>query len=384
MMREECMQTTFVVTLACIFLSFSFARASWIYLGVSSNGQRPTVAADTAADLMQPAGDAPENPEDALRNSARVVCSNLPGLVAHQVEVCQQFPDTIKSVSEGARRGIRECQYQFRHERWNCSTREDDYSVFGQMLLSRGSKETAFIYAVTSAGVVHSITQACSSGALNECSCDLSKQGRATPEGWKWGGCSDNLKFGIQFSRRFVDATEKSKPWESKSVRSLMNLHNNEAGRQAIAHLMRMQCRCHGVSGSCELKTCWKNVPSFTEVGDYLKRKYQKSVQVALKSRKRLRRKSGRRFSVSKGELVHLRKSPDYCENDPEKGILGTSGRLCNKTSDGPDRCSILCCGRGFNTKVVKKVERCQCKFIWCCYVKCKPCITRTDIHTCK
>ena len=34
--------------------------------------------------------------------------------------------------------------------------------------------------------------------------------------------------------------------------------------------------------------------------------------------------------------------------------------------------------------QVVKKVERCQCKFIWCCYVKCKPCITRTDIHTCK
>src|SRR5690348_15645024 len=52
-----------------------------------------------------------------------------------------------------------------------------------------GSKETAFIYAVTSAGVVHAITQACSSGSLNECSCDLSKQGRSTPEGWKWGGC---------------------------------------------------------------------------------------------------------------------------------------------------------------------------------------------------
>ncbi|ODN05276.1 Protein Wnt-16 [Orchesella cincta] len=248
----------------------------------------------------------------------------------------------------------------------------------------RGSRETAFIYAVTSAGVVHAITQACSSGALNECSCDLSKQGRTTPEGWKWGGCSDNLKFGVQFSRKFVDAPEKSKQWESKNVRSLMNLHNNEAGRQAVSHLMRMQCRCHGVSGSCELKTCWKNVPTFSQVGDYLKKKYQKSVQVPVKQQKRLRRKSGRKFPVGKQELVHIRKSPDYCESDTEKGILGTTGRLCNKTSDGPDRCSILCCGRGFNTKVVKKVERCQCKFIWCCYVKCKPCITRTDIHTCK
>jgi len=65
-----------------------------------------------------------------------------------------------------------------------------------------------------------------------------------------------------------------------------------------------------------------------------------------------LRRRSGGKFSVGKGELVHLRKSPDYCEHDPKRGILGTSGRVCNKTSDGPDRCSVLCCDRGFNTKV--------------------------------
>lgn len=49
---------------------------------------------------------------------------------------------------------------------------------------------------------------------------------------------------------------------------------------QVVASLMRMQCRCHGVSGSCELKTCWKTMPSFTEVGDTLKRKYQQAVQV--------------------------------------------------------------------------------------------------------
>lgn len=51
-----------------------------------------------------------------------------------------------------------------------------------------GSKETAFIYAITSAGVVYSITNACSSGHLTECSCDSRQLGN-TPEGWKWGGC---------------------------------------------------------------------------------------------------------------------------------------------------------------------------------------------------
>lgn len=52
-----------------------------------------------------------------------------------------------------------------------------------------GSKEAAFIYAVTSAGVVHAVTQGCSAGDLAECSCDTSSHGKNTPEGWKWGGC---------------------------------------------------------------------------------------------------------------------------------------------------------------------------------------------------
>lgn len=52
-----------------------------------------------------------------------------------------------------------------------------------------GSKETAFIYAITSAGVVYSITNACSLGKLTECSCDSMQHGQTTPEGWKWGGC---------------------------------------------------------------------------------------------------------------------------------------------------------------------------------------------------
>jgi hypothetical protein len=50
---------------------------------------------------------------------------------------------------------------------------------------------------------------------------------------------------------------------------------------QAIAKLMLLKCRCHGISGSCELKTCWRSLPPFAEIGKYLKEKYDKSaVQV--------------------------------------------------------------------------------------------------------
>ncbi|XP_042883869.1 protein Wnt-16-like [Penaeus japonicus] len=343
---------------------------------------------------LLPQGD--QEVQNVSTSSAVSICQHLPGLVQQQVAVCQSNPDTIKSVSAGARRGINECQYQFRNERWNCTTGVDLDVPFGYTL-KRGSKETAFIYAVTSAGVVHAVTQACSSGNLTDCSCDMSKQGLSTPEGWKWGGCSDNLRFGIQFARQFVDAPEKERHKKFKRVRNLMNLHNNEAGREAISRLMKMQCRCHGVSGSCELKTCWRSIPTFSAVGDYLKDKYNGARQYKRKKRSRSSRRRdrsrgrrkrrsrrNRRFPVGKDELVHIHKSPNYCVKDPKKGILGTQGRYCNKTSRGADSCDLLCCGRGYNTQVVRYVERCHCKFVWCCYVKCKTCVTNVDVHTCK
>ena len=94
-----------------------------------------------------------------------------------------------------------------------------------------GTRETAFIYAVTSAGVVHAVTASCSAGNLTDCTCDMTRQGLTSEKGWKWGGCSDNIDYGIWFARTFVDAPEKLKHATSKDVRALMNLHNNEVGR---------------------------------------------------------------------------------------------------------------------------------------------------------
>lgn len=49
-------------------------------------------------------------------------------------------------------------------------------------------------------------------------------------EGWKWAGCSDDIDFGIEFSKTFVDARERGRKGEDPS-RIFMNLHNNNAGR---------------------------------------------------------------------------------------------------------------------------------------------------------
>lgn len=303
-------------------------------------------------------------------------------------DLCKRKPSLLPAIKEGARIGIHECQSQFKHERWNCSI-TSDYSVFGFELTS-GTKENAFIQAVMAAALVHAVTRACSAGNLTECSCDRSLQaGGSADEGWHWGGCSDHLHYGTAISRRFVDTSAQPTDGEleaDREARAVMTLHNNEAGRQAVSKLMSVNCRCHGVSGSCAVKTCWKTMSSFDKIGQFLKEKYEHSVQILDKSKKKVRRKDKeqRKVPVKKDDLVHIKKSPNYCVEDKKLGIHGTRGRQCNRTSPAADGCNLLCCGRGYNTHVVRHVERCDCKFIWCCYVRCRRCETMTDVHTCK
>lgn len=122
-----------------------------------------------------------------------------------------------------------------------------------------GCRETAFIYAITSAALTHSVSRACSSGTVYTCSCGQrneltrsqrrqrarrrrrrrqrptspaptgARPGPAGPPGatdWQWGGCSDNAAFGYRFSRDFIDVNERG-----RDLRCAANLHNNEAGR---------------------------------------------------------------------------------------------------------------------------------------------------------
>lgn len=77
--------------------------------------------------------------------------------------------------------------------------------------------------------MVYAITRACSQGELKICNCDGHKRGqhRDSEGSFDWGGCSDNIDYGIKFARKFIDAQEKM----VKDARAVMNLHNNQCGR---------------------------------------------------------------------------------------------------------------------------------------------------------
>ena len=72
------------------------------------------------------------------------------------------------------------------------------------------------------------ITQSCSRGNVSDCGCDRRKKVTRLPDmDWKWGGCSVDVRYGTRLAKKFIDSREME-----GDARSLMNLHNNQAGRK--------------------------------------------------------------------------------------------------------------------------------------------------------
>ena len=102
---------------------------------------------------------------------------------------------------------------------------------------------------------------------------------------------------------------------------------------QAVKESMGTECKCHGVSGSCTMKTCWTTLPPFRKVGDFVMKKYYRARYVSpMTGRRRpmfltLRRSKRAHKKPRRSDLVFLQKSPNYCETDFSTGSPGTRGR---------------------------------------------------------
>ena len=147
---------------------------------------------------------------------------------------------------------------------------------------------------------------------------------------------------------------------------------------------MRTVCKCHGMSGSCTVKTCWRMLPLFSEVGLKLKEKFDGASKVIATNDGKGFIPEGASIKVpGKGDLVYSEESPDFCEANKATGSLGTKGRECNATSKGVDGCELLCCGRGYQTIQISEKINCHCRFHWCCEVVCDICTIKRTANTC-
>lgn len=333
-----------------------------------------------------------------------LICKKTRRLKGRVAEICRNEPALLKEITKGVQLGTKECQFQFRNRRWNCTTARRSL----KKVLMRDTRESSFVNAIMAAGVTYSVTRACTMGDLIECSCDKSikgfgrnmgsdrrivaryvtggarlgqESGNAQEGNWEWGGCGDNVNYGYKKSKAFMDS-----PYRKRSdIKTLVKLHNNDAGRLSVKHLMYTECKCHGLSGSCTLRTCWRKMPAFRDVGNRLKERFDGAAKVIPSN-------DGHHFipegstikPPSRTDLVYSEESPDFCKPNRKTGSLGTQGRECNATSPGVEGCELLCCGRGYDTRTVREKVNCKCRFRWCCEVTCNTCIVRRAINTCR
>jgi wingless-type MMTV integration site family protein 6 len=147
---------------------------------------------------------------------------------------------------------------------------------------------------------------------------------------------------------------------------------------------MVKKCKCHGLSGSCNLKTCWKKMADFSTVGDRLKDGFDGAIKVIGSNDGEELLPSGDTIKPHNSkDLIYGEDSPNFCCANRRAGSLGTSGRDCDPNSIGVGGCDILCCGRGYRKYQQTVKENCRCVFKWCCEVKCDICTVTKTIYKC-
>lgn len=148
---------------------------------------------------------------------------------------------------------------------------------------------------------------------------------------------------------------------------------------------MRLECKCHGLSGSCTMKTCWMRLPKFADVAQRLKDRFDGASKVIASNDGNGFIPEGKTIKPpGRQDLVYTDESPDFCKLNMKTGSQGTQGRECNITSEDVDGCDLLCCSRGYQRNFSTVQSNCKCRFLWCCEVICSTCFERREIYTCK
>jgi len=96
---------------------------------------------------------------------------------------------------------------------------------------------------------------------------------------------------------------------------------------------MTTQCKCHGVSGSCTVKTCWRALADVRTVARRIYHGYVRAVEVHSRrprgsnQRRLLPVAHTGRTNFSDDDLLFYTQSPDYCHPEPLLGSPGTTNR---------------------------------------------------------
>nr|CDO67895.1 Wnt H SciWntH [Sycon ciliatum] len=275
------------------------------------------------------------------------------------LQLCRLSGEEITSLMKGAAGGIFDCQMLMASQRWNCSS--SDWKVF----LGKTHKEAAFVHAVISIAVSAQLVHDCNNGRLPSttiCGTNPSCQGSSCTK--------EIITYGYSTAKILDWLNSPDQLQSMKWRQALLHNHNRDVGRVVVKKQMKKTCDCNGISASCLEMRCYHRLPSTREMVSGLMnnavflpwKEHRNQVHHSLKTVRR--RRSG------KTTLVFMKRSPSYCCTDRSQGILGTEGRSCNSH----DSCRKICCSE---EKEEIGLDKCNCKFIFCCELKCEKCLRR-------
>ncbi|XP_063697462.1 protein Wnt-6 [Culicoides brevitarsis] len=375
------------------------------------------------------------NPNTICQHAKRNIKGKL-GAICNN----QQLYNEIK---RGIELGLNECETLFKYRRWNCTNLRKSM----KKILMKDTKETGFLYAITSAGVTYSVTKSCSMGTLIDCSCDKShsnkkhyaiqskskannnklliwhnndsnpnksninylKTYQAVDQEQIFNNNNNNDESEQQTTQKNQKAGNKNSEWEwsgcddnvnygyiksrdffdtrmkkRSDLKSLIRLHNSEVGRLTVKAHMRPECKCHGLSGSCITKTCWMKLVPFYEVGNTLLANFDRAFKVIASNDG-----IGLKLVDQRKQPHSIKKRLIYSEPSPDfcksDNSIGSLGTKGRECDHQWDheKCNALCCDRGFIRERVRVETSCNCVFKWCCEVKCDKCTEEKEIRKC-
>ncbi|XP_058454624.1 protein Wnt-8a-like [Malaya genurostris] len=251
-------------------------------------------------------------------------------------------PSPAELLSDSIELALASCRHQFRWDRWNCPMM---HFVLKRSPDAKLDRETAFVRALSTASLIYSYARNCSRGT-NE-----------TEQ------CSDERQLELENSA--VSFRLDTKGYGS--------VHNRRAGWMAVQNAVRKHCRCHGVSGSCAMRTCWSTMKNFAEIAAGVKRMYRDAVRLFVDNSGKL---NSRNIRID--QLVYIHPSPNYCQCSAARGA--------NVDIDERKSCRNLCryCGLKVRKQIKIGEQKCNCRFKWCCHVACDKCVETLEELRCQ
>lgn len=282
-----------------------------------------------------------------------------------QAKICTREKKFFEILTNAKKQAISACEESFQYDRWNCSLIYNGKAK--KRIFNKIYRETAFIHALLAASLTHAVAKACASGELKSCSCVGSYRKNTT---WKVNGCGDDFKQGKRMMKNFLDFNHAGNDQIAETLKQDVMI-----GVDSIGEQMREVCKCHGFSGSCTTKTCWKRLGPFNSAMGLLKKHYHHAVKKKLlnyTTKRAITPQAKKKMKSDEKYLVYLQKTPNLC--------VWTKGRTCKNRHN----CATLCCGRGYLTTKKNVTSRCKCRMVNCCFVECDTCVKEAEIFTCK